>query len=375
MSTVKSVHVVALTAVGVVVSSHALAQRGGGGGAQPSELRSVPAETLVALYNDPEWEPPRTSWGDPLLAGQFSVDDMRGVPTQRDARYGTEESVSEEEFLARARGDQGNKNAAASTEAFLRNEYGVRTFGWTSLIVDPPDGRMPATTDAGSARAAATRGRGTFGSGPFDDFDDFSLYDRCVTRGIFGSVLPSIYGNGIRIAQSPNSVSITYEMIHDTRVIEISNAPHIDAEIEQYMGNARGHWEGDALVVESRNFTDKTSAGGAPHSTNLVLRETYRRVDPEMIEYTATVNDPDTYEAPFTYRVMFTTQPNYEVWEYSCHEGNSAVGGSLSGERAFERQVAEAIAKGEQPPQRGGSMSVYGAPPANAEVFDINAGE
>ena len=299
MPNVKPVQVFALTAAGLVVSSQPLAQPAGGG-AEPSALRSVPAETMVALYNDPSWEPPRTSWGDPLLAGQFSVDDMRGIQSQRDPRYGTQTSLPEDEFLARARGDERNKDAAANTETFLRNEYGVRTFGWTSLIIDPPDGRAPAQTEAARARAAATRGRGTFGSGPFDDFDDFSLYDRCITRGIFGSVLPSIYGNGIRIAQSPDSVSITYEMIHDTRVIKISSAPHLDSDIQQYMGNARGRWEGDTLVVESRNFTDKTTVGVGPHGTNLVLRETYRRVDPEMVEYTATINDPDTYEAPFT---------------------------------------------------------------------------
>src|SRR5690606_2599646 len=171
MSTAKPVRLLALTAAGLVVSSQALAQRGGGAGApavEPSALRSVPAETMVALYNDPGWQPPRTSWGDPLLAGQFSVDDMRGIPTQRDARYGTQTSLPEDEFMARARGDERNKNAAANTETFLRNEYGVRTFGWTSLIIDPPDGRAPAQTEAARARAAATRGRGTFGSGPFD---------------------------------------------------------------------------------------------------------------------------------------------------------------------------------------------------------------
>jgi hypothetical protein len=235
---------------------------------------------------------------------------------------------------------------------------------------------VPALTPAGKTRADATAGIGTFGPGPFNKFEDFSLYDRCITRGIFGSVLPSIYGNGIRIAQSPAEVSITYEMIHDTRIIHLDNRPHLDGSVEQYMGNAVGHWEGDTLVVESTNFTDKTSVGArGPHSDKLKVKETYRRIDPNMIEYRATIDDPVTFTAPFTYRVMFTSQPNYEVYEYSCHEGNGAVGHALSGERAFDKLVAEAQAKGLPPPKRANGLSIYGAPAEGSKVFDINAGQ
>jgi hypothetical protein len=289
---------------------------------------------------------------------------------------GTRESLGPGEFRERASQQQGGANRARQEETFLRNEWGTRTFGYTSLIVDPPNGRVPELTDAGKARAAAVARVGTFGPGPFDKFADFTLYDRCITRGIFGSVLPSIYGNGIRIAQSPTEVSITYEMIHDTRIVSLGNRPHIDESVRQYMGNARGHWEGDTLVVESTNFTDKTSVGArAPHSEQLKVTERYRRVDPDMIEYRATIEDPATFMRPFTYRVMFTTQPNYEVYEYSCHEGNGAVGHALSGERAFDRQVAEAKAKGLPVPQRSNGQSIYRAPAEGAEVFDINSGE
>jgi hypothetical protein len=348
---------------------------GDGAGAPPSELRRVPAETMAAAFKDPNWHGPRTSWGDPSLAGVWSVDDMRGIPRERPESFGTRDTLTPEELYERASSQQGGKNRAAQTETFLRNEWGTRTFGYASLVVEPPNGRVPPLTEAGRAHAAATAGVGTFGDGPFDEFGDFSLYDRCITRGIFGSVLPSIYGNGIRIAQSPTTVSITYEMIHDTRVIQLGDRPHLSDDVRQYMGNARGHWEGDTLVVETTNFTDRTSVGArGPHSEQLTLTERYRRVDPEMIEYRATIDDPATFTAPFTYRVMFTTQPNYEVWEYSCHEGNSAVEGGLSGERAYERQVAEAKAKGLPVPPRSGN-SIYRAPEEGAEVFDINAGE
>jgi hypothetical protein len=366
-----------LLAIALVCAYAAQAQIGAGPGAEPTELRSMPAERTVAAYADPEWAPPRTSWGDPSLAGTWSVDDMRGIPRERPEEFGERELLTDEEFLERARQDQGGRNRAEDTETFLRNEWGVRTFGFTSLVVDPPDGRFPPMTEAAARRLRETPPRGTFGPGPFNTFEDFSYYDRCITRGIFGSTLPSIYGNGIIIGQSPDSISITYEMIHDTRVIPLDrDRPGLDDGIRQYMGNARGYWEGDTLVVESRNFTDKTGVGTrGSHSDRLVLTERFRRVDPEMIELRATVDDPGTFTSPFTYRVMITRQPNYQVYEYSCHEGNGAVGHSLSGERAYEKRVAEAVANGLPVPPRAGSGNIYRAPDEGAEIVDINTGE
>jgi len=363
-------------AVAGLVSGLVMAQIGAGPSAAPTDLRSVPAESTAAAVTDPNWKAPRTSWGDPSIGGVWSVDDMRGIPRGRPEEFGTRESLTQEEFLDRAGRDQGGRNRAENTETFLRNEWGVRTFGYTSLVVDPPDGQIPEITDAGRARARAVAGRGTFGPGPFDAFDDFTYYDRCITRGIFGSALPSIYGNGIRIVQSPDAISITYEMIHDTRIVRLDGRPHISDSIDQYMGNARGYWDGDTLVVDSTNFTDKTGAGArGPHSDKLRLTERYTRVDPDMLELLATIDDPETFAAPFTYRIMITTQPNYEVYEYSCHEGNSAVGYSLSGERTYEREVEEAKAAGLPIPPRGGPGNIYRAPQESAEIFDINSGE
>ncbi len=301
---------------------------------------------------------------------------MRGIPRTRPKGLELRESLTEEEFQQRAGRDQGGRDRAENEETFLRNEWGIRTFGFSSLVVEPADGQIPELTDFGKARAAEPRGS-TFGAGPFNAFDDFSLYDRCISRGIFGSVLPSIYGNGIVIGQSPDAISITYEMIHDTRIIQLSDSPPLDGAIPQYLGSARGYWEGDTLVVTSAGFMDNRTGVGAgpPHSDQLKLTERYTRVDPEMIEYRVTIEDPVIFTAPFTYRVMITTQPNYQVYEYSCHEGNGAVGHSLSGERAYERQVAEAIANGEPVPPRANGMSIYRPPSENAEIFDINSGE
>jgi hypothetical protein len=166
-------------------------------------------------------------------------------------------------------------------------------------------------------------------------------------------------------------------MIHDTRVVHLDGRPFPGDDLRQWMGAARGRWEGDTLIVESRNFTDQTSVGtngnGTRHSEALVLTERFTRVDPEMIEYIATVDDPVTYEMPFTIRMMISQQPDYQVYEYSCHEGNGAVGHSLSGERAYERQVAEALAAGRPAPPRANSGSIFGAPEEGAEIIDINA--
>ena len=351
---------------------------GGGPTAKPSAVRSVPAETTAAAVKDRNWKAPRTSWGDPSFDGVWSTDDMRSVPMQRPEAFGTRETLTPEEFQQRAGRDEGGKDLAANRETFLRNEWGIRTFGYSSLVVSPANGRIPEMTAAAKTRAG-NRDRATFGPGPFNAFEDFTLYDRCITRGVLGSTLPVIYGNGMRIVQTPTAISISYEMIHDTRIIPLDGRKHLDSGIRQYMGDARGHFEADTLVVETANFTDDTSIGpngnGTRHSAEMQLTERFRRVDPDMIEYTATVNDPATYTTPFSFRLMITTQPNYETYEYSCHEGNGAVGHALSGERAFDREATEALAKGQTPLKRAEGLGIYGRPREGAEVFNINAGE
>jgi len=341
-----------------------------------TEDRRVPAEKKAAAYSDRRWTAPRTSWGHPSLQGTWSTDDMRGIPVDRPEALGTQEFVSEEQFIDRAKRQQAGNDHAAHVQTFHRVAYGSRVFGFSSLVVDPPNGRTPPLTPDGRARAAAAAGNGSFGTGPFDKFEDFSLYDRCIARGLSAGMGAVLYGNGIVIAQSPGNVTITYEMVHETRVIALDNRPPLATGITQYNGNSRGRWDGDSLVVETSGFTDKTSLGaGAPNSTSLRTTERIRRVDPEMIEYRITVDDPLTYTAPFTLRTMWTVQPNYEVYEYSCHEGNFAVGGGLSGERVFEREVEEARAKGLPLPRRASMAEIYGTPREGAEVFDINRGE
>ena len=342
-----------------------------------TDLRAAPAETMAALFKDAQWQPPRTSWGDPSLGGVWTVDDLRSVPVSRSQQFGERESLTPEEFAERAANDAASREEQVVAGDYLRHEFGLRTFGYTSMVVDPPDGRIPALTDAGRA-LAATRSTGTYSPGPFHDFEDFSLYDRCISRGPIGSIMPAIYGNGVNIAQSPNAVAITYEMIHDTRIIRLDRRDSADDVPAQWMGTARGHWEGDTLVVESTGFNDRSNlTGGAPGSTELKLTERFRRVDPEMIEYRVTIEDTVTLTAPFTLRMMLTTQPGSAFLEYACHEGNEAVRNSLSGERVYERQVAEATAQGLPPPRRATNHNEIrdGAGVDISDPFDINAGE
>ena len=193
---------------------------------------------------------------------------------------------------------------------------------------------------------------GSFGLGPFNSVADFSLYDRCITRGVIGSFSPAVYGNGARIVQTPDTVAISYEMVHDTRIVPLDGRPALSPSIRQYMGDARGRFEGNTLVIETTNFTDKLAIGGVRHSEQLRLTERFTRVDPEMIDYEIRVEDPLTWEQPWTLRMTITQQPGYEIYEYSCHEGNIAIKHALLGERAYEKAAAEAAAKGLPPPER-----------------------
>ena len=292
---------------------------------------------------DSEWMLERTPWGHPDLTGTFSSDDMRGVPLERPEEFGTRRFLSEEELAERR---QNNDEQVARLEeggtAFLA-ERGVRTFAQTSLIVDPLNGRMPELTPAGAARRDELRNRRD--SVP-DSWLDRSLYDRCLTRGVVGSVLPVIYGNGLEIYQTPDTVVIRYEMIHETRIIHLDGREHVGAGIRTFMGDPVGHWEGDTLVVETTNFRGETGIGlngnGVPTSPATRLTERFTRVAEHRIDYEVTIEDPDTFTAPLTIAMPLTTQPNYRVLPYECHEGNFALANILSAARAEEAAAESA---------------------------------
>jgi hypothetical protein len=340
---------------------------------------TVPAEDTAAANKDPKWKAPRTSWGDPDLSGVYSTDDMRSVPRERPIEMGTREKLTPEEFAKRAEADAADRDNVLNKSSFSARSVGTRTFGWTSQLIDPKDGRLPPMTPAGLA-AEGPWVRGTFGPGPFDTFNDFTSYDRCLSRGILGSSFNVVYGNGLRIEQSPDSVMIGYEMLTDSRIIPLDGSPHAQSNIRQWMGNSRGHWEGDTLVVETTNMNGRNGLGGNGNGVRFseaqTLTERFRRVDLEMVEYVVTVNDPVHYTAPFTFRMMFTMQPGYEIYEYACHEGNRAVAGALGGERNYEQRVRDAVAAGKPIPERLPSQNNLGGLPQDESVFiNVNRGE
>jgi len=311
------------------------------------------AEASAASVANPKWAAPKTAWGHPDFEGIWTTDDMRGVPMSRPTPFGTRQHLTDQEFDAREKERSEARDVNDARTGTFRNEEGTRAFGYTSLVIDPPDGRVPALTAEGRARRPVP---GTNGVGPFNTLEDFNNYDRCITRGLAGSWLPVVYGNGARILQTPDAVVIAYEMVHDTRVIPLDGSPHVGGGIRELMGDARGHWEGNTLVIETTNFTNRTSIGangnGPRHSEAMKMTERLTRIDPEMINYELRVEDPKTYVAPWTLRMTLTRQPGYEIYEYGCHEGNGAVGHSLSAERAYEKDAAENAKKGLPPPER-----------------------
>ncbi len=292
---------------------------------------------------------PRTPWGDPDLQGVWSSDDTSGIPRERPKELGSNLYLGDEAFAARVKQvEQGIKRAEGDIGAF-RNDFARRAFRQTSIIVDPPDGSMPAVTPQAELRRAS-RDRGTFGEGPFNTTEDFTLYDRCITRGIVGSVLRVVYGNGNRIVQAPGMVAFSYEMIHDTRIIYTDGRPHLNQAIRQYLGDSRARWQGDELVVETTNLTDKTSIGGngngLRHSASMVITERFKRVADDVVQYQFTVDDPVTYVRPFTMSMPLTPLDGGVLLPYECHEGNRGLPNALSAERTEDTAIEEDRKKG-----------------------------
>jgi len=350
--------------------------------AQNAAPQTVPAEQTAAAATQRNWRPPRFSWGHANLEGTFTSRDMQGIPLQRPDQFGTRQFMTADEFRERQNAGPGGFAAFVAQQsedasrielsALDSTETGTRVFGYTSYVIEPLDGKVPAFTDEGQERQA-DRGQA---NGPFFTTADFSYYDRCISRGVTGSIMPSLYGDAMRIIQSPTEVAISYEMLHDTRVIPLDGRAQASAGVRQYMGSSVGHFEGDTLVVETTNFTDELAVGRMPHSEDLKLTERFTRIDPDMIDYVVTVDDPRTYTAPWTFRLTLTTQPGYEVLEYSCHEGNTFIRTALRAEQQFQQRVADARAKGEPLPERprprntGGGIGIF-APPSESEAVRI----
>jgi hypothetical protein len=208
------------------------------------------------------------------------------------------------------------------------------------LIVDPPNGRLPALTPAAQKRVAERRARE---SGESASFTDFNLTERCITRGLTGSVLPGGYNNGNEIVQAPGYVTFVNEMIHESRIVPLDGRPHAGRAIRGYLGDSRGHWDGDTLVIETTNFLDRMGVGmnGTGASDALTITERFNRTSDTAIDYSLTIDDPMTWTAPFTIRYNLERDDRYGMFEYACHEGNYALQNIMRGARVQERRTAE----------------------------------
>jgi hypothetical protein len=305
------------------------------------------------------YTPPKTAWGDPDLQGIYTSDDYIQVQMQRAANFGTRLYLTDEEIAQRqTQVENAAKNALvefanpnANVGTGPPGHWGERARNaprQTSLIVEPEDGRMPALTAEGQARQAGTSNRQGAGTArPAVSWEDYTYYIRCITRGIAGSVLPVIYGNGTEIVQGPGYVAILQEMVHEARIIPLDGRPHVGKGVLTYMGDSRGRWEGNTLVIETINFLPNRTGiglngGGAPTSEALRVTERLTRTAADTITYSMRVEDPKTFTAPFTVSFPIKQEPGYQNFEYACHEGNHGMMNQLSGSRADEKAAEEA---------------------------------
>jgi hypothetical protein len=316
---------------------------------------ALPA-TLLAQSSAPTAKPytaPKTPWGEPDLQGTFSnrtITPFERSPNVQGREFFTPDEVAAMEKAAlQSGGDEGRKPGTRGDVDRAYNDFwwdrGTKvTTLRTSMVVDPPDGRVPPQTEEARKRAAeeskrpASRSAGAGGRGT-DSWLDRSTFERCITRGLPAAMSPTAYNNNYRITQAPGYVAIEIEMLGGTRVIPTDGRPHVSSSIRQWMGHSTGHWEGDTLVIETTNFTDKVLYRGAAENIHLVERIT--RLGPNELEYRFTVSDPTTWSRPWTAVVPYVNTGE-AMFEYACHEGNYGMEGILSGAREEERKAAQA---------------------------------
>jgi hypothetical protein len=291
------------------------------------------------------WTQPRTAFGDPDLQGIWNNDAENAVPLE----------VQPEGARRAPRPDDEGAGVGGGPEHWGEGVRGkvMPPSSRKSLIVDPPDGKLPPLTPEGQknfeAKEAARRQPGLAGA-----LARLHAWDYCITRGVPDSMLPRLYGNEYQIVQAPGYVAIYHEMIHDIRIIPLDGRPHLPQTVRQWMGDSRGHWEGKTLVVETTNFSAKTENNLIPHvgagsyrgaGESLHLVERFTRLNEDTMDYRFTMDDPNLYTRPWTAALTLTTKNSPDrIFEYACHEGNYALPDTISGALAEER-AAEAAAK------------------------------
>jgi hypothetical protein len=304
------------------------------------------AASAVFGQTNKAYNPPKLPWGDPDLQGNWPA--ASNIPMQRPAALGERATLTDEELA--------QKQAQAAKAVKEREEFNAKTVSigppsnWgeraveskqASMVVDPPNGRIPPMTSEASKIVKELRG----GLGPaqhfpekVDSWEDFDMYSRCITRGFPSTMLPTLYNYGNDIVQSPGYVAIRSEMVHETRVIPLDGRPHAGSAITSYMGDARGHFEGNTLVVETTNLKPESGFGGGRYTKDTKVVERFTRTAPGELSYDITISDPNVWTKPWSIHYPFKMDPEYKVYEYACHEGNYMMHDALSGARQLERE-------------------------------------
>ena len=321
---------------------------------------SASAMVAIAAQTPKTYAAPKTAWGDPDLQGIWPSTAMVGVPFERAPQFGNRLYLTDEEFKQRQKdaekqGELDNESFSVDNvkaEVVAMGDVGGQTSPppfWlergepsrqSSLVVDPPDGRLPPMTPDGVRRVSTTKNTYLQYTG-FNEASELGPYDRCISRGVLGSMFPVVYNNGNQFIQAPGYVVLRNEMIHETRVIPIDSRPAPSPKIRAYMGESRGHFEGNTLVVRTTNFYGRT---GATANGNLLLMsdalelvEKFTRTGPDTMQYEVTVTDPKTWTRPWSASFPLKRDPAYKIFEYACHEGNHAMSNILSGSRSDEK--------------------------------------
>jgi hypothetical protein len=291
------------------------------------------------------WTLAHTPDGQPDLQGTWTNPTI--TPFERPSQFAGKEFLTEKEVKeleSRAADNRVDRppepgDVGAYNQFWFDSGTNVVKSRRTSLVVDPPDGKVPVKPAAEAQRDYAL-------AHIEDSYEYMSIWDRCITRGIPGAMFPAGYNNAYRIVQIPGYVIIFYEMIHNARIIPLDGRPHLNSRVKLWDGDPRGHWEGNTLVVDTTNYNSKgwiaTNAAsgrikGIPQSEALHVVERFTRVDADTINYEVTINDPNIYNRPWKVAIPLNRDPNYQIFEYACQEGNHAVENILRGGRAAEK--------------------------------------
>ena len=305
----------------------------------------IPIFSSAQPASEDNIRPALTPWGHPDLQGVW---DRRTItPLQRPERFAGKAFLNADEIAAyetaSATRDDGRPLDSGLGGITVHDpddlDYGNKVLagGQTSLVVDPPNGLIPALTKA-AQRRAAQRSKYRASRGPADSWTDRSLAERCLTWGVPQGMLPQAYNNNIQILQTPNEVLILNEMIHDIRIVPLDGRPHLPSNVRQWHGDPRGYWLGNTLVVESTNFSPQSNFRGA--AENLHLEERFTRLSDGHLLYEFTVEDPTTWEQSWSvsFPMVMSDQP---IYEFACHEGNHGLYNILRVARALESQAAQ----------------------------------